>query len=149
MKTINEFYDTSHKWEGERYIGLTINWDYIQRLVHISMPGYCEKACQRFKHEMPKKRQDQPYLHVERTYGAKQQYAEADDTSPSLSKEQKTFVQEVVGVFLYYARAVDCTVLAALGSLASQQAKPTKKTMDNVQQFLDYAASNQDAVVTY
>ena len=149
MHTINAHYETSHEWEGERYIGLTINWDYIQRLVHISMPGYCENARQRFKHAMPTKRQDQPYPHIERTYGAKQQFAETDDTSPSLNKQQKTLVQEVVGVFLYYARAVDCTMLPALGSLASQQAKPTENTMNKVRQFLDYAASNQDGVVTY
>lgn len=113
------------------------------------MPGYCENARQRFKHEMPKKRQDQPYPHIERTYGAKQQFAEADDTSPILSAEDKTYVQEVVGVFLYYARAVDCTMLAALGSLASQQSKPTENTMARIHQFLDYAVSNQDAVITY
>ena len=89
------------------------------------MPRYCEQACQQFKHDMPKKRQDQPYPHVEPTYGAKQQFAAANDTSPSLSKAQKSFVQEVIGVFLYYGRAVDCTMLAVLGSLASQQANPT------------------------
>ena len=55
------------------------------------------------------------------TYGAKQQYALEEDQSPTLSKEDKTFIQEVIGVFLYYAIAVDCTMLAALGSLATQQ----------------------------
>jgi hypothetical protein len=113
------------------------------------MPGYCENARQRFKHDFPTKRQDQPYPHVERTYGAKQQFAEPEDTSPNVSAEDKTFVQEVIGVFLYYARAVDCTMLPALGSLASQQAKPTKKTMGLIHQFLDYAVSNPDATVTY
>jgi len=31
-------------------------------------------------------------------------------------------VQEVIGVLLYYARAVDSTLLTALGTLATQQA---------------------------
>jgi len=66
-----------------------------------------------------------------------------------LSKEDKTFIQEVIGVFLYYARAVDCTMLAALGSLATQQANPTEITMKMVKQFLDYAATHQDAIITY
>jgi hypothetical protein len=149
LQTINQHYDTSHEWEDERYIGLTIDWDYIQRLCHISMPGYCENARQRFKHELPKKRQDQPYPHVERQYGAKQQFATPEDTSPALNAQDKTYVQEVVGVFLYYARAVDCTMLPALGSLASQQANPTKNTMALIKQFLDYAVSNQDATITY
>lgn len=113
------------------------------------MPGYCENARQRFKHDFPKKRQDQPYPHIERKYGAKQQFAEPEDSSPLLSPEDKTMVQEVIGVFLYYARAVDCTMLPALGSLASQQATPTNKTMTLVKNFLDYATSNPDATITY
>ena len=149
LETIQENYETSHEWEGTRYIGLTIEWDYKHRLVHISMPEYMDKALQRFKHKMPKKRQDQPYPHIERKYGAKQQFAELEDTSPALSKEEKTFIQEVIGTFLYYARAVDCTMLCALGSLASQQSQPTERTMQLIKQFLDYAASNPDAVVIY
>ena len=149
MDTLNANYETSHEWEGKRYIGLTIDWDYIQRLCHISMPGYCENARQRFKHDIPKKRQDQPHPHIERQYGAKKQYAEPEDTSPALSAKDKTLVQEVIGVFLYYARAVDCTMLPALGSLASQQANPTEKTMNLVKHFLDYTVSNPNATITY
>jgi len=149
LRTLNKEYKTSSEWEGKRYIGLTLEWDYINRYVHVSMPGYCEKACQRFHHHKPKKPQDQPYPHVEPTYGSKQQYAQEEDQSPTLSKEDKTFIQEVIGVFLYYARAVDCTMLAALGSLASQQATPTENTMKKVKQFLDYAATHQDATITY
>jgi len=66
-----------------------------------------------------------------------------------LSKEDKTFIQEVVGVFLYYARAVYYMMLAALGSLASQQANPTENTMKKVKQFLDYTATHQDATIAY
>ena len=40
-------------------------------------------------------------------------------------------------------------MLAALGSLASQQANPTENTMKKVKQFLDYAATHQDATITY
>ena len=40
-------------------------------------------------------------------------------------------------------------MLAALGSLASQQAKLTQNTMKKVKQFLDYVASHQDAVIAY
>ena len=76
------------------------------------------------------------------------QYAKDANESPPLSKADKKFVQEVVGVFLYYTRAVDLTMLAALGSLASEQASPTENTMKKVLVFLDYAATHPDAVVT-
>ena len=71
ISVINQNYVTSVDWTGSRYIGLTLDWDYVQRMVHLSMPEYCENARQRFKHDMPKKRQDQPYPHLERKYGAK------------------------------------------------------------------------------
>eukprot|EP00804_Cyclotella_cryptica_P015967 CCRYP_004129-RA/>CCRYP_004129-RA protein AED:0.18 eAED:0.18 QI:0/0/0/1/0/0/2/0/948 len=145
LQTLNTHYTTSHDWKGERYLGLTITWDYQRKQVHLSMPGYCQKAGQRFQHNVPTRPQHQPYPHTPRTYGAKQQYVEDPDLSTPLNKQDKTFVQEVIGVFLYYARAVDCTMLTALSSLATQQANPTQ----TIHQFLDYAMTHQNAVVTY
>jgi hypothetical protein len=40
-------------------------------------------------------------------------------------------------------------MLPALGMLATQQATPTKNTMKKIKQFLDYASTNPNAVVTY
>ncbi len=71
------------------------------------------------------------------------------DTLPALGKQQKTFVQEAIGVFLYYAQAVDCTMLTALGSLATQQASPMETTLAQIHQFLDYALSHPNACVMY
>ena len=75
--------------------------------------------------------------------------APSDDTSAPLSKEEKTYVQEVIGTFLYYGRCVDASMLPALGTLATQQASPTENTMIKIKQFLDYAATHPDAIVTY
>ena len=81
----------------------------------------------RFKHRTPKRKQDQPYQHVIPNYGAKTQYAVGPDGTALLDKDGKKFVQQVTGTFLYYARAVDSTMLVALSVLASEQASPTKK----------------------
>ncbi len=35
------------------------------------------------------------------------------------------------------------------GDYASTHAEPTQETMDNIKLFLDYTASNQDAIITY
>eukprot|EP00804_Cyclotella_cryptica_P009391 CCRYP_018074-RA/>CCRYP_018074-RA protein AED:0.17 eAED:0.15 QI:0/0/0/0.75/0/0/4/0/1210 len=149
LQTLNEHYETSQDWKGERYLGLTIAWDYTLQQVQLSMPGYCKKAGHRFHHPVPIKPQHQPYPHTPRTYGAKQQFVDTADDSALLSNTDKTFIQEVIGVFLYYARAVDCTMLPALGSLATQQSAPTQNTMSKVHQFLDYAMTHPDAMITY
>ena len=53
------------------------------------------------------------------------------------------------GTLLYYSRVVDCTMLAALGLIATQQASPTANTMRKIKQLLNYAATHPDAAVTY
>jgi hypothetical protein len=40
-------------------------------------------------------------------------------------------------------------MLPALGTLATQQASPTKNTMTKIKQFLDFAVTHPDAVITY
>jgi hypothetical protein len=93
--------------------------------------------------------QHQPYPHVKPTYGTTRQYAEASNTLKLLNKDNKVYIQEVVGTFIYYARCMDSSMLPALGTLATQQAMPTKNTMKKIKQFLDYASTNPNAVVTY
>jgi hypothetical protein len=58
-------------------------------------------------------------------------------------------IQEVCGVFLFLARAVDGGLHPALSSLASQQANPMERTMVLCKQFLDFMATQEDAVLTY
>ena len=103
------------------------------------MLTYVTAALKRFNHAQPRKPQDQPYPHVKPIYGAKAQYAKDADTSSPLSPADKKFVQEVTGTFLYYVQAVDPIMLAALGTIASQQATPPEQTMQKIKQFLDYA----------
>jgi hypothetical protein len=52
-------------------------------------------------------------------------------------------------VFLYLLQAVDSTTLTMLSALASKQAAPTEKWIQKCLQFLDCAASQEDAIVTY
>ncbi len=106
------------------------------------MPGYLAKAMVRFKHESRNKIQNSPHRHIKIQYGAKQQYVNNEDMLfPPLNKEETTYVQAVVGTLLYYARAVDSTILSALSSLATKQAKPMQKTIEKVPQLLDCSAT--------
>jgi len=58
-------------------------------------------------------------------------------------------VQEVISVLLYYAWAVDPTLLAALGTLATQQAQSMQATMDALTQLLNYCATHPNAGIHY
>eukprot|EP00978_Attheya_sp_CCMP212_P010326 scaffold24937_cov65-Attheya_sp.AAC.1 len=73
----------------------------------------------------------------------------APDTTPLLPAGEQTALQEIVGTFLYYARAIDSTMLMALNSLASQQNKGTENTAKQITHFLNYCATHQDATLTF
>ena len=149
INVLKEHYQITTDWSGAKYLGLDLDWDYAKREVHLSMWGYIRKALIQFKHARPKRNQNQPYPHVPVKYGEKIQYTEPDDDSPRLDEQSTKFIMQVTGVFLYYARAVDGLMLPALSALASEQASPTENTMKKCKQFLDYAASHDDAVLTY
>ena len=60
-----------------------------------------------------------------------------------------TRVQQIIGVLLFYARAVDCTQLVALSDLSTQQSKPTARTLAAITKLLNYCATHPDAVLRY
>jgi hypothetical protein len=62
----------------------------------------------------------------------KAQYMEDMDMLTLLPKEDKKFIQEVIYTSLYYARCVNSTMIAALGSIATQHVNPTENTIKKV-----------------
>jgi hypothetical protein len=54
-----------------------------------------------------------------------------------------------MGVFLYLAQAVDLRMLTMLSALVTKQAAHTEMTMQKCLHFFDYAASQEDTIVTY
>jgi hypothetical protein len=50
---------------------------------------------------------------------------------------------------LYYAQAVDPTVLMTLNDIATEQTKSNEKTQAATNQLLDYLATHPDAIIKY
>lgn len=142
-------YKISEDRSGSKYCGMKIDWDYQNGTVDISMPGYVERALQRFQHDYKGPPEHAPQPCTTPQYGARIQYAEDLDESPKLVAEQIKRIQEIIGVLLYYARAVDSTLLVALGTLASEQTKATEMTMRRVTHLLNYCATHPEATVRF
>jgi hypothetical protein len=149
IKCIKEKYELTEDWSGDLYCGIKLHWDYIARTVDISMPGYIKKLLQKYKHKMPTKPQHCPYTPAPKQYGAEAQAPLPIDISPKLSDEEIKEIQRIVGSILYYARAVDITVLMALSSIASEQTRGTMNTMAKAKQLLDYLATHPDATIRF
>jgi len=142
-------YKLTTDWTGSKFCGITLKWDYINGTVDLSMPQYIEKALQCFTHPPPTKPEHSPHAWTTPQYGSKQQMTSAPDKSQPLDKSGITCLQEVIGTLLFYARAIDNTMLVALGSLAAAQATGTDTTMDACKRLLNYAATHPDAILRF
>lgn len=149
IQTLQSLYPkVSIDWSGSLYCGLSLQWDYHARTMDMSMPGYIANMLHRFNHDAtPPQYAPFPVRPIQ--YGVTMQEEVPHDTSEILNDAQKTLIQQIIGTLLYYARAVDMTLLAALSSVASQQSKPTKQTWQHVQQILNYVATYPNTVIRF
>ena len=113
------------------------------------MPGYIKKKLQEYGHIMPKRLQTCPYSPEPKQFGTKAQAPLPANATPKLDAKGIQRVQQIVGSILYYARAVDMTVLVALSSITVEQTKATKRTMERCTQLLDYPAGHAGAKVQF
>ena len=64
-----EFTAVSTDWDGALYCSITLEWNYNERWLDISMPGYIKKVLQKCLHESPTKPQHSPYIVAQKKYG--------------------------------------------------------------------------------
>ena len=93
------------------------------------MPKYVQEQLVKYKWRTPKRPQYCPLNPAPVNYGKKSDIIITEPKGEKLDKEGKKYIQQVVGSFLYYARAVGMTILQALSEIASEQANPTERTM--------------------
>jgi hypothetical protein len=145
--TLRKHYVITTDLEGSKYLGIDIFHDRTLRTITLSMPNYVQDALTRFKVIKNKENTNSPLVYHPIKYG--QQYELVDDSPPVTDPDQIKFIRQVVGVFLYYARSVDETMLCGLNKIASRQAKPTEDLMKDVHRFLQYAASFPNGRLVY
>jgi hypothetical protein len=90
------------------------------------MPVYVSNVLNKIQHDIPKYPQHTPSRYVTPVYDANTQYTTKDETPP-IAAQQYLTIQKVTGTILYYAHAVDPTVLMPLNDFAAEQTKATEK----------------------
>jgi hypothetical protein len=130
------------------YSGVTLKWDYNNRTCDIPVPGYVSNFLSKFQHDAPKHPQHTPSRYFTPVNCAKTQYTMKDEIPP-LTSQQCLTIQKVTGSALYYARAVDPTVLMPLNDITTEQTKAKEKTQEAKNQLLDYLATHPDATILY
>jgi hypothetical protein len=140
-------YELTTDWTATVYSGMTLKWDYNKCICDISMPGYISNILSKFQHDSPKQPQHTPSRYVLPVYGAKTQYNYGWNTPAHCTTMSRN--PKVTGSVLYYARAVDPSVLMPLNDIATEQTKSTEKTQATTHQILDYLATQPDATIRY
>ena len=137
-------------WDPKKYLGITIVFDYALRTATLSMPGYMDKVILRFHRLLSTGRPQaaSPCVYVPPSFGQSTQYTHLDTTA-ALSPEDKLEMQELVGCVLYYARAVDCTMLPTVNHISSVQSTLTRQVQAMGQRLLAYGAAYPNNELVY
>ena len=82
--TLEHNYTVTADWMQKQYIGITLDWDYEQKRVQLSMPNYAKKALQLLQHKV-RKEQHAPHSCTLILNGAKEQYAKRQKNHQQLT----------------------------------------------------------------
>ena len=50
QQVLEQQYEITTDWVETKYVGLTLDWDYNNKQVNLSMPGFVQNALKRFNH---------------------------------------------------------------------------------------------------
>jgi hypothetical protein len=132
-------YTIKDDWAGCSYVGFKVLHNRTEGTISLSMPNYIREAAQRFG--------------VSTTKGVDNPLGpllpdETKDDPPANPQELKR-LQQIIGVLLYYARAVDPTVLTRISKLSTQQKNSNISTLQAAERTLQYLATQPEAAVVF
>jgi hypothetical protein len=149
MVCIKKNYNISSDWNGGAYCGLTLDWDYKNRTVDLSMPVYIKAALHKYQHPAPERPEHATHTWNPPIYGAKAQFVTEETISPALSDKDVNRLQQLTGTLFYNARAVDPILIMPINVLASEQSTATNATADKVIKLLNYCNTHHETKVRY
>ena len=74
-KKIGDRYPIKCNWDPDFYLGMTMEWDYKNRTVTLSMPGYVQEALLKFQHIYGEMKCHSPSPYTPSQYRIKMQLA--------------------------------------------------------------------------
>jgi hypothetical protein len=87
IASMKSTYKLTMDWTGNLYCGISLDWDYVNQTVDISMPGYIKKKLQEYNHMLPGRMQACPYTPAPKKFGAHAQTPLDVDSSPWLDEK--------------------------------------------------------------
>jgi hypothetical protein len=147
--TKDDMYKIKINERADKYLGYRLDYNKQQREIALSMPDSIAKIIEAHCHGVPPPPQLSPARYVPPSFGIKGPQLTMEDFSPTLPLDKIKYIQRVVGALLYYALAVDCTLVPAVTAISSAQAQPTQPVLDALNHLLGYAAANPHATLVF
>ena len=119
-KILKKYHNITEFWEGKKYAGIDLKWDYDKQTYRATMDGYILELRNKYGNLTLKKPQYSPHKHWPIDYGDKQQIVQPTDTSPPLNDKGIKRVQCIFGDLIYVGRAVNQKIIVALSAIGSQ-----------------------------
>ena len=105
IASLEKHYETlTIDWEGKKYCGMDITWNYDQMHCDKALLGYVMKQLEKFKHKTKKRKQHAPSKFTPPQYGQKLQTAKQEPEHNMLSEQEIKKLQRVIGTVLWYNR---------------------------------------------
>jgi hypothetical protein len=92
--SIKSTYRLTKDWTGNLYCSITLDWDYVNRTVDISMTRYIKKKLQEYNHILPGRLQACLYTPAPKKFCAQAQTPLEVDSSPQLDAKGIKRVQQ-------------------------------------------------------
>ena len=114
------------------------------------MPGYVQQAVKKFQHgiKSPIKAVDAPHPY-KATKKAWVTHETATNDAAELTPQAIKHLQQIVGNFLFYSRAIDPTILMALSIIATEQTQGTQTTKEKAEHFLTSATTHPNTTIKF
>jgi hypothetical protein len=149
LHTLTSLYQIKVNRRGNKYLGMTIAIDRKARHVTLTMLGYIEKLLRRRVKPEGTKGASIPAIYAPPNYASAVAQRATLDTSPPVPEADKRYLQSVIGILLYYSRAVDPAICTAIHELGSIQAAPTANDMAKLDRLLQYVSTHRNNGIRY
>ena len=150
LQTLRQYYEAvSVNWTGTLYCGITLKWDYRQRTCELSMPRYVQQAVTKFQYGITSTKATDAPQPYKATKNNGLPMTHPTDNSAKLSPQEIKHLQQIVGIFLFYSRSVDPTMITALSIIATEQTQGTQITKEKAEHFLTYTTSHPNATIKF
>ena len=145
IEAIEKVWKVKVNWEGNKFLGLNIDWDYntTSPTAKISNTTAIPDSQKRFYPNITLKGCETPSIYTHFNYKGHTDEAKAPEPTPV--PEQTEFVQQFAGTYSHLGRTVRYDLVPAVNNIAETQSAPNTQTMKDVDKLANYTARYPNA----